>query len=285
MTRTLLRIGAVGATLAVAITALVRLQAYPNRNPLGRELLFLPSPEAVRVLSLGNTGLAADIVYLWSIQYYSEFKPKDAFLYLDRVFDMITDLDPHYIDAYRIGALIMEMEAAGNPKLCRRSVVRLYDKGLAANPNSWSLAEAAAWDAYLTFRDHELAIHYIAIGASVPGAPARILRVLGRWRDRAGAWSLQDSVAYWRQVLDEASTAFERAQAESALYDVQVKLDRQTLDPLLARWKEHSGSCANSWQDLVHAGWLKSPPLDLVGIPYEIDSKACRLVALKKIKR
>jgi len=284
MKRILLRIGAVAATLAVAITSLGKLQAYPSRNPLGRELLFLPSPEAVRVLSLGNTGLAADIVYLWSIQYYSEFKPKDAFLYLDRVFDMITDLDPHYIDAYRIGTLIMEMEANGKPKLCRSSVVRLYDKGLAANPDSWALAEVAAWDAFLTFRDHELAIHYAAIGASIPGAPGRLLRVLGRWRDHAGAWSLQDSVAYWRQVLDEASNDSERALAESALYDVQVKIDRQTLDPLLARWKAQFGACAGSWQNLVQAGWLKSSPLDLVGTPYEIDPKACRLVALKQIK-
>ncbi len=284
MTQTLVRIGAVAATLAIAVMSLVKLQAFPDRNPLGRELLFLPSPEAIRVLSLGNTGLAADIVYLWSIQYYADFKPKDEFLYLDRVFDMITDLDPHYIDAYRIGSLIMEMEASGEPSLCRASVRRLYDKGLKANPDSWALAEAAAWDAFLFFRDHDLAIHYASIGASIPGAPTRILRVLGRWRDRAGAWSLQDSVAYWRQVLDEASNDSERALAESALYDVQVRIDRQTVDPLLERWKQRFGACAKSWQDLVRAGWLRSPPLDLVGTPYEIDPTACRLVALKKIK-
>lgn len=283
--RSAVHLAAVVLLLAVAVTAEVNLREVPRADPLGRRLLYLPSPEALRLASLGNSGLAADLVYLWSIQYYSQYRPAEAFLYLDRVFDIITDLDPHYLDAYRIGAMLFEMEAAGNRQAAADAVHGLYAKGLAANPESWELAEIAAWDAYLYFRDLESAIRYMEVAASRPDAPARLKRVLGRWRDRAGAWSLADSAAYWRDVVAEASNPAERGRAESALYDVEVRIDRQRLDPLLAEWVRVFGSCPRSWDELEASGWLDAPPLDPWQTPYEIDPDGCTILALKKLRR
>ena len=96
MRRTLVSWVIVGSLLAVAVAAEVRLGRIPEQNPLGRELLYLPSPEMLKILSLGNTGLAADVLYLWSIQYYSGFQPNETFLYLDTVYNLITDLDPRF---------------------------------------------------------------------------------------------------------------------------------------------------------------------------------------------
>jgi len=108
--RTMLSLVIIGALIALAVGAEVKLGRIPREDPLGRELLYLPSPEMLKIMSLGNPGLAADILYLWSIQYYSGFKPNERFLYLEAIYNLITDLDPLYFDAYRIGALIMGIQ-------------------------------------------------------------------------------------------------------------------------------------------------------------------------------
>ena len=69
----------IGSLLAIAVAAEVGLGKVPEQDPLGRELLYLPSPEMLRMMSLGNPGLAADVLYLWSIQYYSLFQPNERF--------------------------------------------------------------------------------------------------------------------------------------------------------------------------------------------------------------
>ena len=105
MKRKLFSIFIVAVILSVAVVSEIRLGRIPKQDPLGRELLYLPSPEMLKIMSLGNPGLAADVLYLWSIQYYSLFKPHERFLYLETIYNLITDLDPLYVDAYRVGAL------------------------------------------------------------------------------------------------------------------------------------------------------------------------------------
>ena len=114
MKRTIGTLAIVATLIGVAVVSEVRLGAIPRPDPLGRELLYLPSPEILKILSLGNPGLAADVLYLWSIQYYSFFEPHERFLYLETIFNLITDLDPLYADAYRIGALIMQIQTSGD---------------------------------------------------------------------------------------------------------------------------------------------------------------------------
>jgi len=190
--------------LGVAVGAEVELGRIPKEDPLGRELLYLPSPEMLKIMSLGNPGLVADILYLWSIQYYSMFRPNERFLYLGTVYNLITDLDPLYFDAYRIGALIMEIQTGGDQAQLKKTVHRLFDKGLENLPGSWQLAEAAAWDFFIRFHDQEEALHYAEIAAAHPDAPARIKRMVGVWRDKERAWTVDDSIDYWRRAIDEA---------------------------------------------------------------------------------
>ncbi len=163
MKQRLLSIAIVVALLAVAVTAENRLGHIPREDPMGKDLLYLPSPEMLKILSVGNPNLMADIFYLWSIQYYSGFQPSERFLYLDTVYNLITDLDPRYFDAYRIGALIMGIQTGGDQVQLKATVQRLFDKGLRNLPQSWELAEAAAWDMFMRFKDRRAALHYAEV--------------------------------------------------------------------------------------------------------------------------
>jgi hypothetical protein len=282
--RKLLSILIVAAMLSVAVVSEIRLGRTPEEDPLGRELLYLPSPEMLKLMSLGNPGLAADVLYLWSIQYYSLFKPHERFLYLETIYNLITDLDPLYVDAYRIGALIMQIQTGGDQEELEGAVRRLFEKGLRNLPESWELAEAAAWEFFMRFRDRETALHFAEIAARHPEAPARIKRMVGVWRDKESAWSLEDSIAYWRRAVEDAEDEWDRVMCMNQLYDAVAARDREMLEPLLAAFTAHYGFCPSSWEDVVRAGGLREVPRDAFGDPYGIGAESCGLVAYKKFK-
>jgi hypothetical protein len=238
----------------------------------------------VRIMSLGNPNLAADVLYLWSIQYYSFFEPHERFLYLETIYGLITDLDPLYFDAYRIGALIMQIQTGGDQNELKESVRRLFDKGLRNLPDSWQLAETAAWDFFIRFQDRRTALHYAEVAAAHPEAAPRIKRMVGVWRDKESVWTLDDSIDYWRRALEDAKDEMDRVICTNQLYDAVTARDRQQLEPLLVAYAEHFGDCPESWQELIRAGALREVPRDLFGDPYGISPQACDLVAYKRFK-
>ena len=269
--------------LATTVAFDMQMQAVPRSDPLGRELLYLPTAEMLHLTSLGNASLVADLLYLWSIQYYSQFQPHERFLYLETVYNLITDLDPLYHDAYRIGALIMQIQVGPGDDERQQAVIRLFDKALRNMPNDWEIAEAAAWDMYIRYRDMDQAIRYIEVGAAIPGAAHRLRRALGVWRDREGEMTVDEALQYWDQALEESDSAYDRAVCERQLYRLYASRDEERLNPMLESWSERTGSCPASWQPLIDAGWLKKVPVDYFGQPYRIMPESCSAVALDEV--
>jgi hypothetical protein len=282
--RTLGSLAIIAVLLGLVVLSEFRLGEISREDPLGRELLYLPSPEMLKIMSLGNSGLVADVLYLWSIQYYSFYQPHERFLYLETVYNLITDLDPLYVDAYRIGALIMQIQTGGDQEELEAAVRRIFDKGLRNLPNNWQLAEAAAWDFFIRFKDQETALHYAEIASQRPGAPPRIKRMVGVWRDKENAWTLDDSIEYWRRALENAENEWDRVLCMNQFYDAVTARDRIALEPLLEVYSARFGRCPENWERLIRAGALRQVPLDAYGDPYGIGIEDCGLVAYKKFK-
>ncbi len=284
MKRTFGSLAVIAVLLGAVVLSEVRLGKITREDPLGRELLYLPSPEMLKIMSLGNPGLVADVLYLWSIQYYSFYRPHERFLYLETVYNLITDLDPLYVDAYRIGALIMQIQTGGDQEELEAAVRRLFDKGLRNLPDDWQLAEAAAWDFFIRFKDRGTALHYAEIAIQRPGTPPRIKRMVGVWRDKENAWTLDDSIEYWRRALEDAENEWDQVLCMNQFYDAVTARDRKTIEPLLDVFFVRYGFCPESWEGLILEGALRGVPLDAFGDPYGIGPEDCGLVAFKKFK-
>jgi len=282
--RTLGSLAVIVVLLGLVVVSEFRLSEITREDPLGRKLLYLPSPEMLKIVSLGNPGLVADVLYLWSIQYYSFYQPHERFLYLETVYNLITDLDPLYADAYRIGALIMQIQTGGDQEDLEGAVRRIFDKGLRNLPDNWQLAEAAAWDFFIRFKDQETALHYAEIASQRPGAPPRIKRMVGVWRDKENAWTLDDSIEYWRRAGENAENEWDRVLCMNQFYDAVAARDRMDLEPLLETYSARFGHCPENWEELIRAGALRQVPLDAYGDPYGIGIEDCGLVAYKKFK-
>jgi len=269
--------------LAGTVVSERALQLVERPDPLGLKLLYLPSAEMLRLTSLGNAGLVADVLYLWSIQYYSKYQPHEQFLYLETIYNLITDLDPLYHDAYRVGALIMQLPTI-DEESHKKGVIRLFDKALRNMPQNHEIAEAAAWDMYIRYHDKAEALRYLESAAEIPGSPHRLKRFLAVWSEDEEEWSFESAISYWIEVRKEAETEYDRAVCEKQIYRLVASRDQELLKPVLEDWAARRGSCPERWETLVEAGWLEAVPVDYFGQSYRILPESCSAIATESVR-
>ena len=205
-------------------------------------------------------------------------------MYLETIYDLITDLDPLYFDAYRIGALIMGIQVGGDEDVLQRKAQQLLDKGVRNLPDNCEMPEQAAWEMFMRYQDRAAALEYAEIAAECPGAPARIKRMVGVWRDKERVWDVDDSIAYWSEAVDEAKDDYERRMCLNHLYNAVFEKDKKTLQRVLERYRARFGSCKDGWGGMIRTGFIDRVPLDFSGNAYGVDAEDCSLVAFKEIK-
>ena len=248
------------AGAAVSGIAAVRLDR-PEEAVRPPGLLYLPKGPWLRACALGQEQLLADMLYIWSIQYYATYGEDERYAYLEAVYEgAITELDPHYIDAYWMGALILSLEAND-----LEGALRLLDKGIENNPQSWRLAYVAGWEAFY-HRDYERAEGYFRVVESHPDAPPHIKRVRLALLEKAGR--PEEALDEWIR-LAEASPDDEKVLAVARRYITE--LTAEVLTARVALFVERAGRSPGSLDELVGAGLIEEVPVTPDGRAYEYD--------------
>lgn len=273
----------VAMLLSISIVAENALQDVGREDPLGKKLLYLPSAEMLELTSLGNEAFVADLLYLWSIQYYSRYQPHERFLYLDTVYELITDLDPLFHDAYRIGALIMQLSTVDEEKQ-KQSVIRLFDKALRNMPSNYEIADTAGWDLFVRYRDKKEGIRYFKAALENPDAPLRLRRFVAAWSEDEEGWSIDDAIAYWTEIRDSSDGEYHRAVVERQIYRLLASRDEAVLDPVLQNWRLWHGRCPDNWQEVVESGLLNEVPIDYFGRDYRILPESCTTMGEDEVR-
>ena len=231
-------------------------------------LLYLPKGPFLRATAVGHEDTLADLLYIWAIQYYSNYDDQTRYEYVDAVFrGAVTELDPHYSEAYLIGALIMSVEAR-RPDLA----LRLFDKGIANNPGDWELAYWAGWEAYQA-RRFDLARGYFERASKIHGAPPQLIRLAARMLEMAG--DRRAAIAEYRAILA-------RTTDEGTRKIVSTWLDRlllgEALDQMRAgidAYKARRGHCPTRLEALVAEGIVDPrTPLDM----FRYDAARCEVL-------
>jgi hypothetical protein len=62
----------------------------------GSSIIYVPSGKFLKFATFGYSALAADLVYLWAIQYYSSYEIPDWFERLDHIFSIIASSTPRH---------------------------------------------------------------------------------------------------------------------------------------------------------------------------------------------
>lgn len=236
-------------------------------------LLFLPTGEYLQAASLGYQALVADALYLWSIQYYGHHRTAEGRKYLWRIYDVITDLDPLYQDAYLTGAMIMATDMA-DPELA----IRLLEKGAANNPDDWIYPLDAGYYAWMDLDDPARAGEYFDRALEKLGVPGVVRRIRAGMDEMAG--NLQAALGLWLEIYDEAVAAGDEhleAISWQHVYDLKVDMDLELLNEALVRFRVARGRTPRVLEALVSEGFVATVPRSPDGSAYEYDSVTGRV--------
>jgi len=260
--------------LAGAAFVARRLQQVKENAPL-QEKLIVTSPKTARYMSLGYTGLAADIYWTRAVQYFGEKHQTRTSHYelLAPLLDLTTSLDPHLIAAYDLGAFFLAQkppQGAGDPN----AAVRLVEKCIRENPERWRLYFNLGFIHYMERHDYEAAAKAFETGAQNPTALPWMKTMAARMRERSG--DLETARYMWTNIYESSTQATMKENAKEHLIGIKVQDDLQHLRPVLAGYTQRNGVCPSNWQQVIGSGMIPGYPLDPAGNPYQLVG-GCRV--------
>jgi tetratricopeptide (TPR) repeat protein len=230
----------------------------------GSSIIYVPSGKFLKYATFGYSSLAADLLYLWAIQYYSTYEIPDRFTYLDHIFSVISELDPAYTDPYEVGSLIAGQEARNIPL-----ALKILDRGLEKNPSAWIFPFEAGHIAQMQTKDYALAREYYAKAMALPGAPDLIKRLYAnasfRTMDYRTSWDT------WLEIYRTATDEQVRKTASNHLYQVKAAMDLDALKEAVAAFKTKFKRLPSGFGEIAGSGILTSIPKDMDGKDYLYD--------------
>jgi tetratricopeptide (TPR) repeat protein len=239
----------------------------------GSSIIYIPSGRFLKYAAFGYRALAADVIYLWSIQYYSTPTIDDRFDHLDHVFAIINELDPRYQDPYEVGSMIAVQEARGVEGPAQgaliRSALAILDRGAANNPDQWVYPFDAGHIALMTLKDFPLAEKYFEQCMKIPGAPDFVERLRANAIFKKG--DLKTSWETWLDIYKRAPDERTKKIASNHLYNVKATIDQAALEEAAAQYRGRFGRLPADLDALVRAGLLRGVPKDLDGKDYLYD--------------
>ncbi len=240
-------------------------------NVRQQDVMYIPSAKVVRRMSLGYTGLAADIYWTRAVQYFG-LKHKnrsEEYNLLYPFLDIATQLDPHLLVAYRFGATFLAQrppEGAGDPD----KAVALVERGIKNNPNDWHLYYDLGFLHAMERHDYLAAAEAFRQGSLVPKAHP-FLKVLAATMAQHGG-DLNTARLLWQTTLTTTDDPNIKQNAERHLRALEVDETVPKLQQIVKLYTERTGAKPTNFMELVSAGYLRRIPVDPVGHAYKILS-------------
>jgi hypothetical protein len=246
-----------------SIFALDRLQ----KKSLSAQTLYINSPNVLRRLSLGYTGLLADIYWTRSVQYFGDQHHKNStdFMLLAPLLQITTALDPKLLPAYEFGANFLAPkppDGAGLP----REALSLMKFGIQHNPDQWRLYYNLGFIYYTELKDYAGAAKAFEEGAKVPNTNGYMPILAARMAQHAGEFDTARML--WFTTYNNTKEASIRQNAVEHLQALRVDEDVTHLEELLAKYRQQTGRSPARISDLERAGFIHGTPLDVKGHPY-----------------
>jgi hypothetical protein len=237
------------------------------------EALYLWSGQQVRRLVPGFEGLAADVYWLRTVQYFGGqrlFAHGKRFELLLPLIEITTTLDPRLVIAYKYGATFLcepPPEGAGR---CDQGI-KVLEKGVAALPNEWRLRQDLGFFHFIFMNDPQRAADVLLDASRLPGAAFWLKNLAAMVLAKGG--QRDSSRAIWRQIYEQSDGPMK----DNALQHIVVLDAYDTADALqalVAEVERRTGRRPESLDELRRAGLLRRPPEDGSGAPFLYDRQS-----------
>jgi tetratricopeptide (TPR) repeat protein len=233
------------------------------------EQLWISSPKAVKLLTMGQDGLLADIYWTRVVQYYgSRLRDhKTDFHLLAPLLDITTTLDPKLTVAYNFGAVFLSEpppRGAGDPQ----KAIELLQRGIAANPDQWRLWHQLGFIYYWNLQDYEKAADAYEEGSQNPHADNWMKVMAAAIREKGG--DRDTSLFLWKEIYDSSEDMSIRRNALVHIEGLQAQKDMAVIEQRAQQFRDLNGRWPDSIQELISARLLAGVPKDAKGYPYRI---------------
>ena len=255
-------------TLAGSITMLYAID-HLQRSRAFQDVLYIRSPKVLKRMSLGYTGLLADIYWTRTVQYfgYQHHIQSQDFHLLAPLLDIVTQLDPKLFPAYQFGGNFLSPKppnGAGEPQ----RALALAKYGVEQNPDQWRLYYNLGFLYYTEFKDYAGAADAFARGAKLAVTNDFMPILAARMAQHAGEFDTARML--WFTTYQSTKDEQIRRNATDHLRALRVDEDVTQLENLVQRYTQQVGHVPRSISDLESAGLIRGTPADPAGHPYKI---------------
>jgi tetratricopeptide (TPR) repeat protein len=235
------------------------------------EVIYISSPKFLRRLSLGYSGLLADIYWTRAVQYYGGLHHTGGGRYelLWPLLNLTTQLDPHLIPAYQFGGTFLSAKppnGAGTPA----RAIELVEYGIRHNPDDWHLYYDLGF-IYYDLKDYRGATDAFERGSRVPNAHPFLKVLAARMAEHGG--DLETARILWSATYQTTNDKNVRSNAASHLRAVQVDVEVTELERSVEAYRQRIGHLPGSFAEMVNEGFLRGVPVDPLGKPYKLTSE------------
>lgn len=237
------------------------------------EALYLWSGDQVRRLAPGLEGLAADVYWLRTVQYFGgqrAFAGGKNFDLLQPLIEITVSLDPRLEIAYRYGAIFLAEApptGAGRPE----QAIALLERGVAALPGNWALRQDLGFYHFLFLRQPVQASRILREAAKLPGAPGWLENLAADVLAKGG--NRQTARQMWSRIYEQ-SEGYMKHNALIQIWLLDALEQSERLTALVAEFARRAGRRPESLDELRQAGLLKKrAPVDPAGVPFEYDKQ------------
>jgi tetratricopeptide (TPR) repeat protein len=243
------------------------------------ETLYFPS-SALRRISLGYDDLLADIYWLRALQYFGGTRFVDADSgHLYKYFDILTDLDPKFVNAYRFGgSFLAEPRPLGLGDV--GNGMKLFDKGRMNNPDNFRIPLEQGFVYYLNLKDYEKASELFGEASDKPGlSDLRRAHLKGMSASALAKGGNRDlSRRIWEYIYEDTPDEGRRNFAMLNIKELDTKDLEDALTGALREYLNQYNKFPLSLEELKSMGIIEEIPEEPLGGEFVIVKK------LKEVK-
>jgi hypothetical protein len=189
------------------------------------ELMYFPSGRFLEQASLGHEMLVADFAWLRALQYYGRHRRTDQdYTMAGHIFDVVTTLDPKFMNAYVFGGLVLAQDAGDV-----ESGVDLLHKGMVNLPDEWMLPFEAGFIYYICAADVAQAYRWFMEAAEKPGHPESVERFAAFCAKRTG--DLQTALGLWVQLYESSENSYVKEMAQARINAILKEIGEASSNP------------------------------------------------------
>lgn len=221
-----------------------------------------------RVLALGYQGLLSDYEFLRALTFYGDRSVKqermsaDDWDFFAYSLDVVTDLDPYFLDPYVLGEGLLTWDAQRFEE-----ANALLSKGMAYRDWDWQLPYFVGFNHFYFLNDYASGSEYMMQAAEIPGSPAFLKTLAARLAYYGG--KSQTALLFLQQMLAQSNSDHLKRRMQKRLLALERAVQ---IEEALQRYRSEFESDPAALEVLVHHGYLQELPSDPYGGEWRILS-------------